>query len=779
MRMSFRIFTLIAILLLITSSFPLNIAALYRGDETEKNVFDANDFSYNYQAYSLTSDLTLTYDSDEISSYVTLNAKAGSYGNNNLLLGFNASMLEVDPIEKPFIKLAYKTDMTNNGFQIDINSRSGLVWLPNSVSLINNETWNEITIDLSSILNSSKAELYPVLGDNSVELRFKPWGSHDRTLSRDQYFSIRYIAFFESAEDAEDFIFEPMSESEYRKLFALDDVDSRTALEAEIRGYLADVEALKKEIIEYNISADVAGTKYYVSPNGNDENDGKSPDTPWKTVAMVNEYTFDSGDGVYFERGGIWREQLKTKNGVTYSAYGNGAKPALYGSVDGTGADKWTLTENENIWVYNEIFTNRYPANIVFNNETAWGIKVQESSTNPGYRVNRGMCWNGIGYTDNSALPFTGAESLGGNLEFWYDSAEGKLYLYCDYGNPGEYFDTLELCLSGNGIASKGGSKNVTIDNLCIKYAANHGIGAFNAYNYTVQYCVIGFIGGNGLGNAIESWTNANNYYVHHNYAYQCYDCAFTAQGTVTTADVTIQNVTMHDNIAEYCNSGLEFWLGTSKEYYDQGSRGIMRDVDLYNNYTLYAGYGWSSQRPGKDYNFFYGGLGTSYTTYDNITLHDNVNMFTRNIGLRASYISKNGGYAFSDNVYVMHENAAAYNSVRLLSDFMSGNTFSYMPSKYNLAKLQHYGVDNGSSYRFISENYLPYTFNGVYDILPGDVNGDGKLLPDDEIILTRYLAVYERGDFVYLAKNADFDGDGTVTPIDAVLTARKIAGYK
>ena len=778
MKKSIRKLTLFTILFLLISSFSVSMAALYRGDETERNVFDANDFHYNSQAYSLT-DLTLTYESDEISDYVTLNAKAGTYANNNLVIQFKASMLEVDPIEKPFIKLAYKTDMLNSGLQIDINSKRGNAWLPKTVSLVKDETWNSVTIDLSSIQESSVAENYPALGDNTVILYFKPWGSHSKTLSTDQYFSIRYIAFFETSEEAESFVFEPISDNEYRKLFSLDVVDSRTALEAEIRAYLADVEALKKEIIEYNISADVTGTKYYVSPNGNDENDGKSPDTPWKTVGKVNEYTFNTGDGVYFKRGGIWREQLKTKNGVTYSAYGSGAKPALYGSVDGTGADKWTQTESENIWVYNEIFTDRFPANIVFNNETAWGIKVEEDSTNPGYRVNRGTCWNGIGYTDNSALPFTGAESLGGNLEFWYDSDEGKLYLYCDYGNPGEYFDSLELCLSGNGVHSNGGSKNVTIDNLCIKYAANHGVGAYNTNNFTVQYCVIGFIGGNGLGNAIESWTNADNYYVHHNYAYQCYDCAFTAQGTVTTANVTIQNVTMHDNIAEYCNSGLEFWLGTSKYYYDQGQRGIMRDVDLYNNYTLYAGYGWSSQRPGKDYNFFYGGLGTSYTTYDNITLHGNVNMFTRKIGLRATYISNNGGYAFSDNVYVMHENAAAYNSARLLADFMSGNTFSYIPSEYNLAKLQHYGVDNGSSYRFISENYLPYTFNGVYDILPGDVNGDGELLPDDEIILTRYLAIYERGDLVYLAKNADFNGDGAVTPIDAVLTARKIAGYK
>lgn len=49
---------------------------------------------------------------------------------------------------------------------------------------------------------------------------------------------------------------------------------------------------------------------------------------------------------VLFERGGLWRGQLSTVEGVTYSAYGEGEKPRFYGSPEnGTGESKWSLVE--------------------------------------------------------------------------------------------------------------------------------------------------------------------------------------------------------------------------------------------------------------------------------------------------------------------------------------------------------------------------------------------------------------------------------------------------
>ena len=748
----------------------------------ERFVFDANDFKYNTQAYSLTKDVAFEFDSDNTSDFVSLSIQPGEFVNNDGMMTLEAGALEINPMVRHFVKIGYKTN-TSGTSQVDFNCSKGDSWLKDMFRLNNDGKWHDIIIDFENALLSGVAAKYPEPTDPRTVIKFKFFGSHRGSVNKVETLSIRYMAFFETLEEAEAYTYEPMDEEEYLSLFPFDSVDLRDAKEAEIREYLAKAEELKKEIIEYTGSVDVSGTKYYVSSSlGNDSNDGLSPETPWKTLNKVNNFKFSAGDGVYFKRGDLWREGLKTKNGVTYSAYSVGNKPTFYGSIDGIGGEKWHETDYDNIWVYEENFLERdderFPANIVFNNDTAWGVIITENESKAGYTVNRGSCWNGYEFVDNTEVKMTDLTFIRGNLEYFYDPDTGKLYMYFDKGNPGEYFETMEICLSGNGIKSLGGSTNVVIDNICLKYFANHGISAFNTNNFTVQYCVIGFIGGNGLGNAIESWTNANNYYVHHNYAYQCYDCAFTAQGKVTDASVTIKNVTMHDNIAEYCNSGLEFWLSTSDEWYNKGYRGVMKNIELYDNYTLYGGYGWSNQRPGKDYNFFYGGLGKSNTLYEDINVYNNVNMFALRVGLRSLYISEDGGFNFNRNIYFVPKDNILFQTSRVLDNFMAGVTRNYLPTIYNIARLQNFGVEQGAKIRIISKNYLPFTFNGVYDIFPGDINGDGELMPDDEIILTRYLAVYDRGDTVYLAKNADFDEDGTVTPIDATLLARAIAGY-
>ena len=90
----------------------------------------------------------------------------------------------------------------------------------------------------------------------------------------------------------------------------------------------------------------ITGTKYYVSNNGNDDNDGLSPETAWATPQKVNSFTFKDGDGILFERGGLWREVQMTQNktSVTYSAYGDGPKPIFSGSPENSADEsKWEL----------------------------------------------------------------------------------------------------------------------------------------------------------------------------------------------------------------------------------------------------------------------------------------------------------------------------------------------------------------------------------------------------------------------------------------------------
>jgi hypothetical protein len=87
-------------------------------------------------------------------------------------------------------------------------------------------------------------------------------------------------------------------------------------------------------------SAAAAGTQtYYVSPNGNDSNDGLSSGSPWRTVARVNGASFNPGDAILFQRGGQWHESLIAPSSgsqaspITFADYGSGAKPKFWGSV--------------------------------------------------------------------------------------------------------------------------------------------------------------------------------------------------------------------------------------------------------------------------------------------------------------------------------------------------------------------------------------------------------------------------------------------------------------
>lgn len=87
---------------------------------------------------------------------------------------------------------------------------------------------------------------------------------------------------------------------------------------------------------------------YYVSTSGNDANDGLSTITPWKSLAHVYQqcfrpYALIPGDSVLLKRGETWSGQLSTSwllgSGglpITFSSYGSGAKPVIYG--DGRGA---------------------------------------------------------------------------------------------------------------------------------------------------------------------------------------------------------------------------------------------------------------------------------------------------------------------------------------------------------------------------------------------------------------------------------------------------------
>ncbi len=117
-------------------------------------------------------------------------------------------------------------------------------------------------------------------------------------------------------------------------------------------------EARKKEILSTKDQLEISGTAYYVSNDGDDNNDGKSPQTAWKTLNKVTAASVVEGDGVLFKRGDLFRGTFTAMPGVSYGAYGEGDKPKFY-SGDKNLADKnlWELYDKEhNIWKLKEKF---------------------------------------------------------------------------------------------------------------------------------------------------------------------------------------------------------------------------------------------------------------------------------------------------------------------------------------------------------------------------------------------------------------------------------------
>lgn len=87
---------------------------------------------------------------------------------------------------------------------------------------------------------------------------------------------------------------------------------------------------------------------FYVDPAGSDAASGRTTAAAWRTLSKVSAATLPIGSKVLLKRGATWREQLSPKTGVTYSNYGTGALPNIYGSDLITGLTQQT---DAHIWL--------------------------------------------------------------------------------------------------------------------------------------------------------------------------------------------------------------------------------------------------------------------------------------------------------------------------------------------------------------------------------------------------------------------------------------------
>ncbi|MBQ4118820.1 MAG: hypothetical protein IJD45_00345 [Clostridia bacterium] len=317
---------------------------------------------------------------------------------------------------------------------------------------------------------------------------------------------------------------------------------------------------------------DIKGVKYYVSANGDDNNDGLYPETPIKSLERINAIELDEGDAILFKRGDTFRfaNPLMLKNGVTYGSYGEGAKPKIYGSPENYAENDTWQEVAPNIW------------KIDFNYPRACGLVLDHS------RI--------VG-----VLKLETIDNLRENGDYWHDTDNNVFYLYLDEGKPNEVLTDIEIMPTLTLLKSEHG-KDLVVDNLCLKYTAGFGFGAvIFKNNLKLTNCEFGFLGGlwvfgktdkNYLndyrfGNALEFWLGAQDVLIDNNWFYQTYDSALTWQGNQTNN--VYKNIHYTNNLFEYNNCDIEFFSPSNPD-------APLENYVMANNIMRFTSMGWGSR---------------------------------------------------------------------------------------------------------------------------------------------------------------------------------------
>lgn len=439
----------------------------------------------------------------------------------------------------------------------------------------------------------------------------------------------------------------------------------------------AKAQELKVSVLNAQNTVFSAKTTYYVdSENGNDGNDGTTPEKAWKTLTNVNALSQNrSSSGtvaVYFKRGSVFRgTALKAKSFTSYGAYGVGPKPVFTGSamnyldeasLEAAGLEWVKLDGFENRWQLKGIGDYLEPNNSVNKN---WGNHIANVYF---ITVDDDGNESVISSTKSSSPAIYGdyvfyqsiTRTYTDETETAIDTANiqlGDLFISLPYGVEPTDFDRIEIPSSGTmirGELTSGYGMNTlndhffgcNIDNLAIKYVGTHGIGFSSTVdtkpinNVNITNCEIGWIGGAiqgdvmerqvRLGNGIEFYgavntgkdTSSNvsgtpSTTITNNWIYQCYDAGYSNQGGYNIAS----NITVTENLIEYCAYSIEIWM--------EHDTGLIRDCHYDNNVMRFAGYqfesfnravGAGSQDAISHVNFMY-----NTRPCENVTVNNNI----------------------------------------------------------------------------------------------------------------------------------------------------------
>ena len=443
------------------------------------------------------------------------------------------------------------------------------------------------------------------------------------------------------------------------------------------------------ESIHYNMDdiKDAEGTIYYVAKSGNDENDGKTPETAWATLDKVNSSVLKNGDAVLFNRGDGWRGYLYAKSGVSYGAYGKGPKPIISFSFDAKNYAEWVETDTPNVWKLNKQLLPTIASDV--------GT----------------MLFNGA----ESYATLTDLSKLNTNIKFAYSgrfSKEAKkdnyIYLYCDKGNPKDVYESIEVTLAGKSVIQmENGTHDVVLNNIQFCGGADIFF-ATSLSNIKMSYCQAYWCGGNRsgsegirFGGGSGAWFGCDGIYYENCHIAQQFDSGVTPQFAQSIVDSPsiFKNFVVKDCLFEYCEYTLEYF--NTQRNFDNN-----RYENMYFGYNFcrYGGQGFGDKP--KQSRYIRSG------SHENVCINSKIeyNIFDRAlsyclevVGYGQLKIGESGGKSylpfeqmprFNSNIYIHGKNDKFA--------IINNNTYNFNETTYN--ELQNNGFETGAKYFYTPE---------------------------------------------------------------------------
>lgn len=298
-------------------------------------------------------------------------------------------------------------------------------------------------------------------------------------------------------------------------------------------------------------AAFAADNARYLSALGSDLNDGRTPETAWRTIEKLNR-ELPAGGTAYLRCGDVFYGTIEVKGGLDSSrrtivtSFGDGPKPIVSRTKN--------IKNDPGLWRTDSFRFGSWYMDLANPSNYAG---VATDNANPGFLL-----------VDGEVKPWRHFCHDDINRQWDFAGEGGRLYVYST-NNPALLARDIRVAVDGTGILIH---SHTAVSNIAVHAVGGHGICAGWYPEPTVDMrisdCYFENIGGAELlshksrrvryGNAVEFGSNCADAIVERCKVKGVYDVAFTMQGTPTSTgwnDIHIRNCHVEDS-----SQAFEIW---------------------------------------------------------------------------------------------------------------------------------------------------------------------------------------------------------------------------